>query len=296
MEGIITMNGLFFLPALVTSIHLHSMLYTTADKGWVYPNHRHPLFEIRYCHKGQLIEHINGQPYSLPAGNAILVKSGVFHYPEAIEDSVYFNFHFDIDHQEIRLILQAISNPLLTPEDNPAESDLIRQWMERLIEQYRIFSGSTGKHSPQRNIEQSIHMLHTQSQMLEFISVICKIHMNKLDLQTSLQQSKVQIANEVALSLEKDETFHLQISDLAKKLNVHRSYISNCFKEVYGISPKYYALQVRIKKAKELLQRSNKPISGIASELSFSSTEYFCRFFRSHVGYTPHQYRTHART
>ncbi|WP_199616107.1 helix-turn-helix transcriptional regulator [Paenibacillus alkalitolerans] len=99
-----------------------------------------------------------------------------------------------------------------------------------------------------------------------------------MSIRCSLQQSK------------------LQISDIAKKLNVHRAYISHCFKEVYGVSPKYYALQVRIKKAKELLQRSDLPVSSIAAQLSFSSTGYFCRFFRNHVGFSPHQYRTYART
>ncbi|MGN7360392.1 AraC family transcriptional regulator [Paenibacillus sp. SAF-054] len=284
------------VPKFFTSIHLTGLQYSSVEQGWDYPSHRHPIFEIMYCEKGHLIEQINGRTYSLPAGTAIFIKSGITHSVRAAEDSVFFNFHFSMDHQEVRMILQGIEDPILTSDDHPAESSKLRMWMEHFIEQftetYRPSEGAAGVSGSQVMSIHSLRTIQFQTVWLQFMTFLFETQLQKTTIRTSMHQSKLQIAHEVAYLLENDTTYSMLISDLSSKLNVHRTYICNCFREVYGVSPKYYAQQLRINRAKELLQQTDLPVSGIAQLLSFSSTEYFCRFFRSHVGFTPYKYRT----
>ncbi|MDQ6422139.1 AraC family transcriptional regulator [Paenibacillus sp. LHD-117] len=290
------MDDNLVVPRFFSSIHLTGLQYSSVEQGWHYPVHRHPIFEIMYCERGQLTETINGRAYSLPAGTAILIKSGVLHSVKAEEDSVYFNFHFSMDHQEIRMTLQGIEDPILTPDDNPAESNQLRIWMEHFIdhfvETYRKSERQESFSEQQMLLGHSLKTIQLQSTWLKFVTYLVESQLQKTMIRSSMQQSKLQIANEVAYLLENDKTYSMHISELSSKLNVHRTYICNCFREVYGVSPKYYAQQLRIKKAKELLQLTDLPVSGIAQLLSFSSTEYFCRFFRNHVGFTPYKYRT----
>ena len=64
-------------------------------------------------------------------------------------------------------------------------------------------------------------------------------------------------------------------------------YLSAVFKEETGVTLNRFIREVRMKKAKELLETTNMKISGIAKEVGFSNNSYFCRSFREFFGDTP---------
>ena len=57
-------------------------------------------------------------------------------------------------------------------------------------------------------------------------------------------------------------------------------YLSAVFKEETGVTLNRFIREVRMEKAKELLETTNMKISGIAKEVGFSNNSYFCRSFR----------------
>ena len=64
-------------------------------------------------------------------------------------------------------------------------------------------------------------------------------------------------------------------------------YLSAVFKEETGVTMNRFIREVRMEKAKELLETTNMKISGIAKEVGFSNNSYFCRSFREFFGDTP---------
>jgi transcriptional regulator GlxA family with amidase domain len=52
-----------------------------------------------------------------------------------------------------------------------------------------------------------------------------------------------------------------------------------------------YHLELRIKKAGDMLLMSQKPVKEIAYELGFQSTFYFSRLFKNKTGKNPSEYR-----
>ena len=64
-------------------------------------------------------------------------------------------------------------------------------------------------------------------------------------------------------------------------------YLSAVFKEETGVTLNRFIREVRMEKAKELLETTNMKISGIAKEVGFSNNSYFCRSFREFFGDTP---------
>ena len=59
-----------------------------------------------------------------------------------------------------------------------------------------------------------------------------------------------------------------------------------------GVSLSQYILDLKIEKAKNLLQYSEYNIVDIANYLSFSSQSHFIQVFQKKTGLTPHKYRT----
>ena len=80
-------------------------------------------------------------------------------------------------------------------------------------------------------------------------------------------------------------------TDIAKRVNMSRSYFSQCFKEIVGENFNHYLRQVRIEKAKHYLLCTNKTILWIANNVGYEDDKYFSRSFREQTGMLPSEYR-----
>lgn len=79
--------------------------------------------------------------------------------------------------------------------------------------------------------------------------------------------------------------------EIAKELNVSYSWFRQMFKKYTGLSPSRYQMQLKLLRAKELLETTDMNISEIAYSLSFESPGSFCTFFGQREGMSPSQYR-----
>ncbi|MDD6155656.1 MAG: helix-turn-helix transcriptional regulator [Lachnospiraceae bacterium] len=86
--------------------------------------------------------------------------------------------------------------------------------------------------------------------------------------------------------------YRITVRELADYLNLSESYLSKLFHKEMGVSVSSYILDLKIDKAKNLLQYSDYNIIDIANYLSFSSQSHFIQTFQKKTGLTPHKYRT----
>lgn len=84
---------------------------------------------------------------------------------------------------------------------------------------------------------------------------------------------------------------HLSLDILSKNLNIGKTTLCTYAKKHFGMSINTIIRKRRIIKAKELLQRTNKPIAVIANEVGIPDYNYFTKIFKSEVGTTPTTYR-----
>lgn len=83
----------------------------------------------------------------------------------------------------------------------------------------------------------------------------------------------------------------IQMEKVAEDLNVSYSWFRKAFKAYTGLAPNQYLIQLKIDKAKTMLQDANLSSKQIAYELGLDSAFYFSKIFKIKTGYSPEAYR-----
>lgn len=83
----------------------------------------------------------------------------------------------------------------------------------------------------------------------------------------------------------------VQVTELAKLVQMHPSYAGQMFKQEVGENFSDYLNRVRMEKASELLERTTMKIYEVSGAVGISDYRYFCKLFKSHTGFTPTQYK-----
>ena len=78
---------------------------------------------------------------------------------------------------------------------------------------------------------------------------------------------------------------------LAEITHLSKSYFMDRFKQAAGVGAVEYLIQLRIKKACELLVNTEKTTAEIAFECGFRNLSNYNRQFKRIVGCTPNEYR-----
>jgi AraC-like DNA-binding protein len=83
----------------------------------------------------------------------------------------------------------------------------------------------------------------------------------------------------------------IALADLTAISHMSESTLLRAFRKATGASPIEYVLRLRVRKACELLQKTDLTVSEIAGETGFADSNYFTRQFRKIVGLPPRDYR-----
>lgn len=84
----------------------------------------------------------------------------------------------------------------------------------------------------------------------------------------------------------------LNMLDICKHLSINYTYFSKLFKQTLNISYKKYLIQIRMEKAKQLMQNPSNRIYEIALQVGYENAQNFSRAFKAHFGYSPKDYRS----
>ena len=82
-----------------------------------------------------------------------------------------------------------------------------------------------------------------------------------------------------------------KISDVARYIGIHRSYLTNLFKAKVGVSPQEYLMQCKLNRACKLLVETGNPIGEISREIGYDNPLTFSKTFKIYYGVSPKEYR-----
>lgn len=91
--------------------------------------------------------------------------------------------------------------------------------------------------------------------------------------------------------IESQYNTNVSIESVANYCHLNPSYMSRIFKDKYGISPKEYLLEFRMKIAAGLLSNSDTPIKVISISVGYENQLHFSKSFRKLYGMSPTEWR-----
>ncbi|HUX50196.1 MAG TPA: AraC family transcriptional regulator [Spirochaetia bacterium] len=106
------------------------------------------------------------------------------------------------------------------------------------------------------------------------------------------QSGAEQIVAQAKFHMEENLYGDIAIDGLLSGINLSYSAFLKLFKNYTGLSPHQYFLQMKLNRAKTLLQQPGRAVKEIALGLGFRDQFYFSRLFKSKIGVTPTQWQS----
>ncbi|HEY8896477.1 MAG TPA: helix-turn-helix transcriptional regulator [Niastella sp.] len=95
----------------------------------------------------------------------------------------------------------------------------------------------------------------------------------------------------VAAILKKEYKYHYTHQQLALKVGTNESQLRVAFKQVYKTTINTYLRDIRVTKAKELLENTQLPLHMVAAQTGFNDASVFIKNFKKSTGWTPVKWR-----
>ncbi len=96
-----------------------------------------------------------------------------------------------------------------------------------------------------------------------------------------------QIIDEIQTNLKTQIT----VEEMAHQADLSRDHFTKLFKKTIGKTPIQYVRDIRLDKAKEILETTNKRVKTIMCEVGIKDQTHFVRDFKAKYGSTPSEYR-----
>lgn len=249
---------LSFDKLVVTEIRQPTVV--RSERGTCFRMENRQYFGVCFSMCGQITYTMNGNRYVSKPDNAILVPQGSSYCRVTNSEGLFPLINFfcsGLDIDEIVVL------PLEDPQDCIQRFKSLQQMFLRNQNRMNIFSS-----------------------FYELLGILAPDN----------QQDSERLPPAEKYIEEHIQEPNLSNVELAKHLGISEVYLRKQFQSHYGVTPKQYILDVRIRKAKQLLVNTPFTVTAIAEECGFSTVYHFCRAFRQRTGKTPTQYAAENRT
>ncbi len=145
--------------------------------------------------------------------------------------------------------------------------------------------------------QQEMNEFYQESVKITLLSVLLELFRNHIIKESKEHKisNKVKLTKKIIKYINKHFDEQLTIEDIENHCRYSRFYISRAFKEITGDTIMLYLNNVRIEKAKSLLENSNLSVSEISINCGFVSQSYFGKVFRKCENMSPLEYKSKYR-
>lgn len=137
-------------------------------------------------------------------------------------------------------------------------------------------------------IWQEIDNIHSLSECSGYLEANISTVFSKLDNSDSVKRKVYEITKYIKENFSNKD---LSIQMIADYVHFSQTYLCSFFKKSTGNTLNEYITDVRIEKAKELLQDNSIKLYEVALRIGFTDSNYFSTLFKKIVGCSPSEYR-----
>jgi AraC-like DNA-binding protein len=242
--------------------------YFTWEKGRILNE-----FQINYITRGSGIYETHDSNYSIKPGSLLISRPGAWHRYKPLTNTGWTENYVGFDGAIPRNILKADSPYVLKPVLQIGNR-------EEFIDTYhKIF---------EMILEEKPGFQQVASGM------IMKLlgYMVSLEKQKNFTNKRVErTIRDACFEMRENIGVEIDFKEYARDQNIGYSYFRKMFKQYTGIAPVQYHLDLKIRRARDLLISSDLSIKEIAYQVGFHSIHYFSRCFKSKTGRSPSEFR-----
>lgn len=243
--------------------------------------HAHGRLEVMYVRKGRCLVETTTASYRLKERDVILLNSNVPHRLEVEDFCHIMNFEFGLSRTGGILSTNdlKIENPDLSITADPEVAILHdTEDLDQLVagELFELFS----------------HDRRSEIVQLYFKLILLKIvRLDAIARSTSVHRTYI---DDIIRYIHTNYGSAFTIEDLARHMCLSKVYLHKIFKKATNVTIIQYTTNIRIEKAKELLESTSMPITDICVHVGMNSRQYFSMVFKKETGSSPAEYRTNA--
>ena len=187
---------------------------------------------------------------------------------------------------------------------SPADVFLLDESAKKLLDKYRLKKNESYYPKNAKKVSSVIDCIISELNLKEeYFEIICdtklselfaltaRARLNKITDYTAITRTERHKLWLICEAIKKDPSCGWTVSKIASEMNFSVSRLRTIFKAFNGRIISQYIIELRIKKAMELLEKTDLSVTEIARTLDYCSTDFFSKQFFSKTGYTPTKYR-----
>ena len=247
--------------------------------------HFHNLFEIGLCHYGEGDLVLEEDFYRFAPGMISCIPANFLHVTRSDAGVPAFWEYLYIDPEEIlkangkksiaetRELIEAINRNafFIRTEDNPMLVTLVRAIFEEMQDKAQY------------------HQECVKGMAYALLFEIARFN-SKNSVNNNIKASGLQLESAIDyVELHYQSAF--KIADLAAQCHMSETHFRRIFQEKMNMTPIEYVNFVRVKKACELIDKTDISMEEVAEKVGFISPSTFNRIFRKIIGTSPYQWK-----
>ncbi|GAA3400053.1 AraC family transcriptional regulator [Paenibacillus hodogayensis] len=243
-----------------------------------YRNRVFPLFYMMtYVKNGSAKLKIRDRIYDIHPGSVIFIPTFLEHdqYKDSDEETEFLWWHFTYKIHNLVDVLPLLQIPYIYPLKN-------HEKFEAVFDEFMRSTSREG--SPLPNV------ILQKAKSLELLYLLLDNAFEHTDAERSTQPPHSFLS--ILLRMVTHPEMPLTLKEMAAELHMNPTYVSNHFKELFGKSPIMLHREIKIAKAKSLLEMREWNITEISRMLGFNDIQTFTRLFKTYTGISPGQYRS----
>ncbi|MDN9571465.1 AraC family transcriptional regulator [Clostridioides difficile] len=239
-----------------------------------FPNHFHEHYVIGFIEKGQRYLSCKNKEYTTSTGDLLLFNPFDSHTCEQIDDKVLDYRCINIKPEIMKKTVFEITGKNYLPKFN--QPVIFRSELVPLLQELHYII-----------MEEELDF-KKEELFFFLIEQLIEEH-TEPNLQSNLENTNIEI-QAVCDYLENNYAEHIVLDELSTISGMNKYSLLRNFTKLKGITPYRYLENIRVNKAKKLLEKGVEPIDA-AIQTGFVDQSHFTNFFKNFIGLTPKQYQ-----
>lgn len=254
--------------------------------------HSHSGYELYLClqGKGQFI--VGERIHTLGAGTFTVVKPKAIHISQPHKNTPFHRFILAVEksyieqlYSEDRACCFTIGQWLPDSESDSLHIQLNTQQVFRVQEILTQLER-------EMILKQPCYPLVVKSLLLQLFAQLGRYHNKSSDIIQGGYDPQKRMVDGILSYMMEHYDDSLTAEKLCGQFHVSRSTLFRLIKQHTGVTMNEFLVTIRMKKAKELLQGTDLPITEVAATVGFQDISHFCHTFKRLFGMTPSGYRS----